>query len=126
MSFADYIDAKMATFRKYIARVDEYLNYERPVPATHYIRGDFNGWSNDDRYAMKLENGLLTYTLSFNHDFSFKVYDNLTNEWYGTEFLPEDWELEYETDGHDNFDMKRGTYYVTFDPETLVLTVTKQ
>ena len=126
MSFNDYIDAKMNAFNGYMKNVDQYLNYERPVPATHFIRGDFNGWSNDDRYAMTLKDGLYTFTLKFNHGFSFKVYDNTTNEWYGTECLPEDWELDYQTDKRSNFNMKAGTYYVTFDPETLIITVTKQ
>ena len=126
MSFKDYITVKMAAFQGYMKNVDQYLNYQRPVPATHYIRGDFNGWSNDDRYAMTLVDGLLTYTLSFSHDFSFKVYDDVNGSWYGVEFLPEDSELEYETDDHRNFDMKPGTYYVTFDPETEIVTVVKQ
>jgi len=122
MSFDDYIDAKMAAFQGYMKNVDQYVNHQRPVPVTHYIRGDFNGWSNDDRYAMTLKDGLFTYTLTSRRNCSFKVYDSVNNWWYGTEFLPEDWELDYETDGHDNFDMKAGTYYITFDPETEIVT----
>ena len=126
MSFADYIDAKMAAFRGYMTNVDQYLEFERPVPSTHYIRGDFNGWSNEDRYAMKNEDGLMTYTLTMNHWFSFKVYDDVNGYWYGVEWLPEDWELDYKTDGHNNFNLQPGTYYITFDPETETVTVTKQ
>lgn len=126
MSFGDYIDAKMAAFRGYMAKVDQYLDYERPVPSTHYIRGDFNGWSNEDRYAMKNENGLMTYTLTMNKRFSFKVYDDINGNWYGVEWLPEDWDLEYDTDGHNNFNLRPGTYYITFDPEKEIVTVTKQ
>ncbi len=126
MSFDDYIDAKMTAFEGYMKNADQYLNYERPERVTHYIRGDFNGWSNDDRYAMTLTDGLLTYTLTMGHDFAFKVYDDVNGWWYGTEFLPEDTEVEYDTDDHHNIRLKPGTYYVTFDPSTECVTITKQ
>lgn len=126
MSFADYIDAKMATFRQCMKNVDQYLDYERPTKPTHYIRGDFNGWSSEDRYAMTNENGLMTYTLTMTKRFKFKVYDETNSYWYGTEFLPEGWELEFSTDGHNNFNLQPGTYYITFDPENEILTVTKK
>ncbi len=126
MSFADYIDAKMDTFRQSIQNLDQYLDYERPVKPTHYIRGDFNGWSSEDRYAMKNENGLMTYTLTMNKRFKLKVYDEVNGYWYGAEFLPADWELDFSTDGHNNFNLQPGTYYITFDPENEIVTVTKQ
>lgn len=126
MSFADYIDAKMATFRESMKNLDQYLSYERPEKPTHYVRGDFNGWSSEERYAMKNENGLLTYTLTMNKRFKLKVYDEVNSRWYGTESLPEGWELDFTTDGHDNFNLRPGTYYITFDPENEVITVTKK
>ncbi len=125
LSFQDYITKKIATCNSYLAKLDEYLDYEPPVRKSHYIRGDFNGWSTHDEWAMTAEDGLFTITLSFDHAFSFKVYNDLTGAWYGTEYLPEGWELDYETDGHSNFDMPAGTYYVTFDPVDLVVKVTK-
>lgn len=126
MSFADYIQLKMTYFNLYMGKLEEYLGYERPVPADYYIRGDFNGWSNQDEYAMTMEDGLLTFTLRFNHDFSFKVFHNPSGSWYGVECLPEDSELVYTTDDHGNFDLQAGTYHITFDPENQIITVTKQ
>lgn len=127
MSFEKYITAKLSTFNGCMAKLDDILDYERPVRPSHYIRGDFNGWSSQDQWAMKSnEDGTQTFTLSFDHAFSFKVYNEFTGAWYGTEFLEEGSDLEYETDGHCNFDMERGTYEVIFDPATEIITVTKK
>lgn len=125
MSFKDYIAAKMNSWNGYMGKLDEYLSYERPIPDRYFIRGDFNDWSNRDEYAMESQDNLMVFTLSFNHDFSFKVYDDLAQEWYGVECLPEDSPLEYNTNDHGNFILRPGTYTVTFDPETLVINVTR-
>jgi hypothetical protein len=66
-----------------------------------------------------------TYTLSFNREFSFKVYDNVNQEWYGTDFFPEDIDLDFRTNDHSNVILRPGTYQVAFDPENLILHVTK-
>lgn len=126
MSFKDYITAKMNAFRGYMTKVDEYVGYVRPVPATFFIRGDFNDWSNRDEYGMEAVDGMQVYTLTFNREFSFKVYDNVNQEWYGTDFFPEDIDLDFRTNDHANVILTPGTYEVVFDPENLILTVTKQ
>jgi hypothetical protein len=125
MSFKDYITAKMNTARAELLKTEEYANYIRPVKPTFFIRGDFNRWSNEDAYGMTLVEGKQVYTLSFNREFSFKVYDNVNQEWYGTEFFPEDLELDYNTNDHANVILGPGTYEVVFDPEYLILSVTK-
>ena len=125
MSFKDYVNRKMQSYQGYAAKLSDYLNYERPVPARYFIRGDFNDWSNRDNYAMQAEGEMMVFTLSFNRDFSFKVYDDVTQEWYGSEFLPEDTQLEYDTNGHANIILKPGTYKVTFDPELICVDVEK-
>ena len=106
--------------------LSQYLDYVRPVTANYYIRGDFNDWSNQDEYGMEAVDGKLVYTLSRNRKFSFKVYDNINQEWYGSEFLPEDTDLVFETNRHDNIILDPGTYEIVFDPENLILTVTQQ
>jgi hypothetical protein len=75
---------------------------------------------------MTVKDGKMVYTLTMNRNFSFKVFDNINQEWYGTEFFPEDLELEFETNRHDNIILSPGTYEVVFDPENLTLTVTKK
>ena len=126
MSFKDYIQAKMDSFRRHMTKVDEYIGYVRPVPATFFIRGDFNDWSNRDEYGMELVDGMQTFTLSFNREFAFKVYDNVNQEWYGTDFFPEETELDFRTNDHSNVILRPGTYEVRFDPENLILYVTKK
>lgn len=125
MSFKDYINTKLKNFWTYVNNVDDYTDYVRPVSATYYIRGDFNDWSNRDEYGMELVDGKMVYTLTRNRQFSFKVYDNINQEWYGSEFLPEDTDLVYETNRHANIILNPGTYEIVFDPEYLTLTVTK-
>ncbi len=126
MSFRDYITAKMNTARNGLTKVEEAASYVRPVPATFFIRGDFNGWSNEDRYGMEAVDGKQVYTLTMNREFSFKVYDNINQEWYGTDFFPEDIDLDYNTNDHANVILRPGTYEVVFDPEYLTLYVTKK
>ena len=125
MSFKDYITAKLKNFWTYVNNVDDYTDYVRPISATYYIRGDFNDWSNQDEYGMEAVDGKMVYTLTRNRQFSFKVYDNINQEWYGSEFLPEDTDLVYETNRHANIILDPGTYEIVFDPEYLTLTVTK-
>ena len=125
MSFKDYITAKQAAFQRYMKNLSSYIDYVRPVVPTFFIRGDFNDWSNRNEYGMAPVDGKMVYTLTMNRKFSFKVYDNINQEWYGTEFFPEDLDLIYDTNGHANVILDPGTYEVVFDPENLVLYVTK-
>lgn len=125
ISFDNYIATKMGYFNTFMAKVDEYINYVRPQPSNFYIRGDFNDWSNREEYGMKNEDGLMTFTLSFSHNFAFKVYNNLEQEWLGVECLPEDNTVEFTTNDHGNIKLKPGTYKVTYDPETKIITLEK-
>lgn len=124
MSFEDYMTAKMIHFQRYMNNVEQYTDYTRPVAPTFFIRGDFNNWSNQDPYAMEPLEGKMVYILTTNRKCSFKVFDNINQEWYGSEYLPEDTDLIYETNRHANIILSPGTYEVVFDPETLMLTVT--
>ena len=126
ISFNNYIDLKMQTFREAMKNVDKILDYTTPVKTGYYIRGDFNDWSNRDEYAMTLEDGMLTFTLSFGHNFAFKVYHDTEQAWYGVECIPEDNTVPYTTNDHGNVKLTPGTYLVRFDPENLVLTLEKK
>jgi hypothetical protein len=68
----------------------------------------------------------MVFTLNFRHDFSFKVYDDLTQAWYGAECLPEDTELDFRTNDHGNIILRSGTYEVTFNPETTGIQIIKK
>ncbi len=126
LSFERYIRAKLRTFAGYMESLDEYLHYVRPIPQTHVIRGDFSNWEIQEPWQMDWIDGSFTATLSFGHSFSFKVYDSSLDRWYGIECLPEDTDLVFTSDHYGNLNLTPGTYYVTFDPVTDTLTVTKQ
>lgn len=125
MSFKDYITAKLSTFRSYMGRLEEYLSYERPIPARYYIRGDFNDWSNQDEYAMEPSEELMVFVLEFSRNFSFKVYDDLSREWFGAERITEDTTVPYNTNDHGNIILPPGIYQVTFDPETQTISISE-
>lgn len=116
MSFKDYIEAKMATFRGYMGQSD-------PAYAECYIRGDFNGWSVDNAYRMTKSGDLQTITLTMGNSFSFKVFNQQDQTWMGAECLPEDTDVYYETDGHSNIILRAGSYRITYDPANRVITV---
>jgi hypothetical protein len=92
-----------------------------------FIRGDFNNWSNNSNYRMT-DNGDGTYsiTLKFNESFRFKVYNDRTGVWYGTEAISEDCTVDYESDKRTNINLSAGTYLVTFSKETSMITIEKQ
>ncbi len=117
LSFAQYIQGKQQTLRRAL---------EALVNApTHCIRADFNGWSSQSQWAMTEENGLQVIVFQRGEDFRFKVYAEETGNWYGAECLAPDAQVAYTTDSHTNICLKAGTYRVTFDPETTLLTVEK-
>jgi hypothetical protein len=126
MSFKDYITAKMKTFNQYIGKADQYINYKPPVRAQYYIMGDFNNWQAIDEYGMVLKDGLLTFTLTRNQSIKFKICHEASWTWFGTECLDPNSDLEYTSEGRNNFRLKPGTYYITFNPETNIITVTKK
>lgn len=121
ISFDDYIGEKMTYFRSYMEKVDEYSVPQVSVSSSYYIRGDFNDWSNHEEYLMTVEDGYLTYTLSFNHDFAFKIYHDKTQRWLGTECL-----VGNTAGGNNNIALKAGTYRVIYDPVAMSIMVEQQ
>lgn len=121
ISFDQYIGAKMDYFAKYMKNVDDYIDFQRPMPTGYYIRGDFNGWSNHDDYIMTNEDGFMTYILRFHHDIAFKVYNDPEQDWLGVECLSADCTVPYTTNDHGNIQLKAGTYRVRYDPENMII-----
>ena len=118
MSFKDYITAKMTAFRGYVGQSDT-------SSGTCYIRGDFNGWSNDSAYLMKQQGQALVFTLNFDYKIKFKVYDNDTGAWIGAESLSGDTTVAWDTDSHTNIVLEAGTYEVRYNPATKQITISK-
>ena len=88
-----------------------------------FIRADFTDWQNDDRYAMAEEDGQIVIRLTLSRESKLKVYNDSTGAWYGTEFIPEECSVPYETDHHSNIVLSAGMYLIRFDPETEVLSL---
>ena len=117
MSFKDYMEAKMSTFRGYMGQSD-------PSYAECYIRGDFNGWSVDSAYRLSKSGDLHRITLTMGNSFSFKVFNQQDQTWMGAECLSADTTVSYDTDGHSNIVLRSGTYQVTYDPANRLITIT--
>ena len=125
LSFQTYITRKMATYTKAIAKLDGYLDYERPVQTVYYIRGEFNNWSDQPEYGMTVKDGVASITLTFNQNAKFKIYNQVQQLWWGTDNMSPDTSVEYSTIGnHDNIYLKPGKYRIVFDPETELITIT--
>lgn len=125
LSFNTYITRKMATYNRCMTNLDQYLDYVRPEPIIYYIRGEFNGWSDQPQYAMKIKDGVASITLNFTKNAKFKVYNQMQNAWYGTNDISPDSTAEYTTTGnHDNIYLKPGKYLIEFDTQTKLITIT--
>lgn len=116
MSFKDYIEAKMSTFRGYMGQSD-------PSYAECYIRGDFNSWSVESGYRMTKSGDVQTITLTMGNQSKFKVFNQQDQTWMGAECLSEDTTVYWETDGHSNVVLPGGSYRITYDPANRIITI---
>lgn len=123
ISIKEYLDAKLKTLHSYLANVDQYVDGGPQLQPIWFIRADFTDWQNDDRYAMAEEDGLITIRLTLSRESRLKVYNDSTGAWYGTEFIPEECSVPYETDHHSNIILSSGMYLIRFDPETEIITL---
>ena len=119
LSFEDYVNQKMAHYHSCLQKLPEYLTYVRQERTNYYIRGQFNGWKDHPNYAMKLENGVASITLTLRENAEFKVYDQVQDYWYGAEDVSAETTAAYESKGsHANIYLCSGTYRIIFDPVT--------
>lgn len=126
ISIREYLLAKKATLKSYLAKADQYADTETAIPAVWYIRADFTNWQNDDRYGMQEEDGLYSIRITASKQVRLKIYNDQTGEWFGTECVAEDCTVPYNTDDHTNIVLEKGTYIISFDPETEVITLNKE
>ena len=120
MSFKDYMNAKMSSFRSYMGIADN-----QPSSDQCYILGDFNGWTVANDYAMTKEGNLLTYTLRLGSTGKLKIYDNQNGTWMGSECIGSNTTVSYETDNRTNIILPSGNWKILYNPETKVITITK-
>lgn len=125
MSIKTYLTRKMATYNRCMGNLDNILDYERPEQIIYYIRGEFNGWSDQPQYGMTIKDGKASITLTFTQNAKFKIYNQAQQIWYGTLDMSPDTTVEYSTVGnHDNILLKPGKYLIVLDLETLLITIT--
>jgi spore coat protein CotH len=124
VSFKDYITEKMKYFPKHMEKVEEYAVPQVSSKSGYYIRGTFNDWSVRDDYNMKLDKNYLVYTLDFNNDFAFKIYNEKNDRWMGTECMSPDVTVPYtSSEGHANIELKAGKYIVKLDIENMLIII---
>ena len=124
MSFRDYINAKQATLKKALENINSGGTGEDEGRVWEpYLRSDFTGWQNSDAYKMSKCDEGYTITLSQNDNFRFKIYDNRSGSWYGSEVVAEGCEVEFGTDGHTNILLSAGTYKIIFVTENQTIII---
>lgn len=125
-SFSEYVQAKLASYKKYAGKTDDYTSTVQP----YYIRGTFTGWdvSNDYKMTYNKENNTYTYNLRFNSTEEFKVnngVDGNAGDWYGfldVTSIASHIDMSY-SEGHGNIILPAGSYLVTFYPEDMTITI---
>jgi hypothetical protein len=119
MSFSDYMKAKLATLTAALEGEDLGEDIKPSLTVEMFIRADFTNWDLSAAYKMhEDENGISTLTIKEYAEFRFKVYDNISQRWYGAECVSKECDVAYESDGHTNIVLPAGTYLVSFDKYT--------
>ena len=114
-SFKHYITTKKSKLAEYMADVDEYATVSIALKKYYYIRGTFTDWEINDKYNMSCTSGKAKYMLELDSDASFKVYNNDSDQWYGSEVISENNVIEFSTDDMANIYLPAGKYVITYD-----------
>ncbi len=116
-----YFSEKLATFER--AMRGELPSEQLPSVGV-YIRAEFTNWDMLPEYRMEeTDDGL--YRLTIPGGAQFKVYDEQSGAWYGTEALSENTSVWWGSGEYGNIILSEGTYQVVFDPAARTVTVTE-
>jgi hypothetical protein len=131
ISYSDYMTLKLETLHKLIGSGNDKEEEggsteggdESYEVEDYYIRADFTDWAIKDGYKMSSADGGKTYTFEFTvkNENRFKVYYIDGEDWLGEESMDPECTVEYDTDGHGNIVLKKGTYKVTYSAETRLI-----
>ena len=131
ISYSDYMTLKLETLHKLIGSGNDKEDEggsadggnESYEVEEYYIRADFTDWAIKDGYKMSSADGGKTYTFEFTvkNENRFKVYYIDGEDWLGEESMDPECTVEYDTDGHGNIVLKKGTYKVTYSAETRLI-----
>ena len=112
----------MATYNRYMANLDDILDYVRPEQVIYYLRGDFNNWSDQQRYGMTIKDGKATITVNFTKTVKFKVYNQAQQLWFNE--VSDDTTVAYSyVGGNQNVSVGAGRYTIVLDLETQLITI---
>jgi hypothetical protein len=75
---------------------------------------------------MTTDNGSYSIRLRVTKQVRLKIYNDHTGRWYGTECVAEDCTVAYESDDHTNIVLNSGTYIISIDPMTEIVTLEKE
>lgn len=122
ISMKEYLEAKIDTMYTYLTDVDTYANAEVQVLPVWYIRADFTNWNISSNYVMTEQDGLIRFRLQRNSECRLKIYNDITDRWYGSECVIST-EVPYSTDDHTNIVLQPGTYLISINPDTCEITL---
>lgn len=122
ISMNEYLGAKLATLDMYLAQIDTYENAKIEVLPVWYIRADFTNWNISSNYVMAEESGLICFRLQRNSACRLKIYNDITDRWYGSEYVIST-AVPYGTDDHTNIVLQPGTYLISINPDTYEITL---
>lgn len=125
ISFARYVQAKKNTLAKYMGKLDEYAAGKPSISVDLYLRADFTDWNVKAGWELEpAGEGRWQIRLNLDKEARFKIFSQGGNAWYGSEVLSEQTTVKWETDGHTNIVLPKGSYLVVFDPVSQTITVT--
>ena len=125
ISFAQYVAAKKKALEKGLQNVDKYDTHDPAVPVDLYLRADFTDWAVQPGWALEpVGDGRWQIRLDLDKEARFKIFSQAENKWYGSEVLSEQTAVQWDTDGHTNIVLEKGSYLVIFDRATKTVTVT--
>ncbi|MBP3305061.1 MAG: CotH kinase family protein [Oscillospiraceae bacterium] len=123
-SFADYIEVKMANFRRFMENVENYTGGPFRFPTGYYLITDFVDWKVLDTYELGvLKSGEYGLEFTARRAIRLKIYDSGRDMKYGCSRLDEASPLG----GKDNFGnitLPAGSYTITIHPKTRRITIT--
>lgn len=91
-----------------------------------YFMSDLNNWEVKSRYKLTDNGGgIFTIEISSRNGFKFKIRDNNSGLWYGSEVLDPNCEVWNAPDKHTNIYLDSGSYTVTFDANTATIYIEK-
>ena len=101
-------------------------NYNPVYNCDPYFMSDLNNWDVSRKYKMT-DNGDGTFSIeiSSRNGFKFKIRDNNSGNWYGSEVLDPNCDVWNAPDRHTNIYLDSGSYTITFDTNTGIIYITK-